>query len=100
MAGDLEAGLGGLGDEEAHLVGGVAVRLAIDTNLDDLGAVQDVAADGLHDLVVGVRVEVLGVDQALALGNWGELAAEAADDEAGVDDPGARDPALFDRDAE
>ncbi len=100
VTGDFHSGLGGFGDEELHLVDGVAVGFAIDADLDDLGAIQDVAADGFDDFVVGVGVQVFGFDEGFALGHRGELAAESADDDAGVDDGGSGNPALFDGDAE
>src|SRR5262245_34592728 len=99
MAGDLEAGFCRFADEQPDLVGRIAVRLAVDTNLDDLRAEEDVLPDGLDDLIRRVGIEVLGIDDAVILrhfGRWEELAAHAADDDPRVDERGARNPALID----
>ena len=101
MACDLQAALRRLGDEQTHLVDGVAPRFAVDADLDDLRSEQHDLAHRLHDLVGRVGIEVFRIDDVVLLDHLGrgpELAAHAADDQAGIDDGRTGDPALVDRD--
>src|SRR5712664_351708 len=97
---DLHPDLRRLADEQPNLVGGVAVRLAVDADLDHARAEQHVLTHRFDDLVVRVGVEVLWIDDVVLLGHLGrreELPAHAADDDPRVDDRRPRDPALLDR---
>ena len=100
VAGHFHSGLRRLAHEHPDLVGRVAVRLAVDADLDHLRAEQDVLTHRLHDLVRRVRVEILRVDDVVVLRHLGrreELAAHAAYDDSRVDDRRARKPSLLDR---
>ena len=77
----LGAALRRLGDEQLDVVDRVAPRLAVEADLDHLGAEQHVLADRLDDFVAAVRLEVLGIDDVVPLVHLRrrrELAAGAA----------------------
>ena len=100
VAFDFHADLRRFADEQPNLVGGVTVRLAVHADLDHLRAEEHVLPYRFDDLVVGIRVEVLGIDDVVILRHLGrrrELSAHAADDDPRVDDRWPRNPALVDR---
>jgi hypothetical protein len=57
------------------------------------------SAIGFDDFIRRVGVQVLGVDERLAFGDWLELPAETADDEPRIDNGRPRNPPLLDGDA-
>ena len=60
VGGEPDPGLMGLLHRETNVVDAVDVALVVDDDLDQLGSVEDVFADGLAQLLTGVGVEILG----------------------------------------
>src|SRR5437763_4225427 len=93
------AGIRGFFDEQLHVVYGVRVRLAVNTDLDDLGSEQYILADSLDDLVGSIGIQVFGIDDIVLLHHLRrgiELPTHTADDDAGIDDRWPGKPSLFD----
>ena len=96
MRRDLEAGLRRLGDNELDVVNGIDVRLIVHDNLDELGSVVDILADGLEHLVAGIGEEIFRLAEFAPARLQLKLPAVRSDDAPGVEHGGPGHDALFD----
>ena len=81
MTGHFFTGIGRLGNEKLQLIHRVWIRLAVYTDFDDLGAVVDVATNGLDDLIIRIGIQVFRINGVLPLWRFIQLTAKATDDD-------------------